>query len=312
MNKLRAFFSSSRRTTAFIMTLTVVAIVVVLAVYLRPAATHQPDPTPSLPGITSSQAPAVSQAQLEAAKQTALADTGLSAEDVTFTKAQQEYDDGALTYEVEFVTDTTEYEYKISSAGSVLERSTETLAGAAKPQTQTTPAPSAGSEIGLEAAKQAALADAGLSAGDVTFTQAKQDLERGAVVYELEFVTATTEYDYEISATGAVLEKSSETLPSGARPETAPAQSAPPATAPTQSAPPAAAEDIGLEAAKQAALADAGLSAGDVTFTKAKQDLERGSVVYELEFVTASTEYEYEISAAGAVLERSSEPRDWD
>ena len=52
--------------------------------------------------------------------------------------------------------------------------------------------------------------------------------------------------------------------------------------------------------AKSAALKHAGLSASNVTFTKAKLDDGK----YEIEFVSGSAEYEYEIDAAtGSVLE---------
>lgn len=96
-------------------------------------------------------------------------------------------------------------------------------------------------------------------------------------------------------------------------PATAPAVPAPsPAAAPEApvSAPAAAPADngatgeIGAEAAKEAALAHAGLTASEVTFTKCKLDWEDGRQVYEVEFYTTDgAEYEYEIdAAAGTVL----------
>lgn len=61
---------------------------------------------------------------------------------------------------------------------------------------------------------------------------------------------------------------------------------------------------LSLEDAKAKALAHAGLTANQVTFTKQEIDFGDGQKVYELEFYTADyTEYEYEISAVnGAVL----------
>ena len=50
----------------------------------------------------------------------------------------------------------------------------------------------------------------------------------------------------------------------------------------------------------------AGLSADEVVFTKTKSDYDDGILIYELEFVSGSTEYEAEINAAdGTVI-------DWD
>ena len=73
----------------------------------------------------------------------------------------------------------------------------------------------------IDAAKAAALADAGLAESDVTFTKEKLDWDEGIAVYDIEFLTADTEYDYEIdAATGAVLDKSAELL----RPNESPGQ----------------------------------------------------------------------------------------
>ncbi|MCD8011458.1 MAG: PepSY domain-containing protein [Lachnospiraceae bacterium] len=55
---------------------------------------------------------------------------------------------------------------------------------------------------------------------------------------------------------------------------------------------------ISLEEARAAALADAGLSEDEVTFTKAATDRENGVSVYDFEFYTDGAEYEYEIRAA--------------
>ncbi|MCD8181005.1 MAG: PepSY domain-containing protein [Firmicutes bacterium] len=58
---------------------------------------------------------------LEEAKAAALEDAGLDADDVTFTKAKLDYDDGALVYDIEFRYGTTEYEYEINaSTGAVV------------------------------------------------------------------------------------------------------------------------------------------------------------------------------------------------
>lgn len=67
--------------------------------------------------------------------------------------------------------------------------------------------------ISEDDAKNTALADAGLSADQVTFTQVKQDLDDGKTVYELEFVKDSIEYSYTIdSSNGAILEKESENV----------------------------------------------------------------------------------------------------
>lgn len=60
---------------------------------------------------------------LEGAKSTAAADAGFTVSEVTFTKAEKDYDDGRLVYEIEFVKDRREYEYKISAdTGKVIDK----------------------------------------------------------------------------------------------------------------------------------------------------------------------------------------------
>ena len=67
---------------------------------------------------------------------------------------------------------------------------------------------------------------------------------------------------------------------------------------------------IGLEAAQQAALAHAGVSAADTYELKVERDWDDGRLEYEVEFKSGGYEYEYKISGAdGSVLEFE---RDWD
>ena len=221
-----------------------------------------------------------------------------------------------------------------------------------------------------------ALSDAGLALADVTLTRQELQRDGGRNCYEIEFVSETHVYEYEIdAATGEVRDVSIHALgtegatasssqgqtgkgqpdaengqsePSGQQPGTAEGQSQPEGGQPEasgqqsqaeggrpeasgqqsqaegdrpessgqqpptagqtnpQSRPAGAVETI--DAAKAAALADAGLAESDVTFTKEKLDWDDGIAVYDIEFLTADTEYDYEIDAAtGAVLDKSAE-----
>ena len=68
------------------------------------------------------------------------------------------------------------------------------------------------------------------------------------------------------------------------------------------------APEITADRAKEIALADAGLTVDQVTFTEAKPGEEDGLPVFEIEFRTADAEYEYEIDAAtGRIYSRSVE-----
>ena len=154
----------------------------------------------------------------------------------------------------------------------------------------------------MERAKAIALSDAGLSAASVTFTEAKQDFDDGVPNYDLDFYTATHEYDYEINAqTGAIMDKSVEVNEHAVR-ETKPAATA----AATAAAPATEASRgfIGVDRAKSIALGHAGVSASSVSFSKAKLDDDDGRGVYEIEFYVGNTEYDYKIDAySGGIIE---------
>ena len=161
-------------------------------------------------------------------------------------------------------------------------------AGTTTPTSTTTPVvttPTTG-DIGLEKAKSIALADAGLTASQVTFTKARQDWDDGRMVYDVDFYTGTAKYDYEVAADGTILQREQEAFTTSG-------------TGGTVSG-----SYIGVEKAKSIALSNAGLSASQVTFVKAQQDWDDGRAEYEIEFYYGGLKYEYTINATtGAILE---------
>lgn len=132
------------------------------------------------------------------ARDLALDNAGVSGEQATFTKSKLDYEDGVLVYEIRFVTDQSAYEYEIDAAtGEILERSVETRASGA----------SGAKAIDLSEAKRIALRHAGLTEGEVTFTEAKREKDDGEDKFEIEFRAGNIEYEYEIdAATGSILE----------------------------------------------------------------------------------------------------------
>ena len=143
--------------------------------------------------------------------------------------------------------------------------------------------PSNHAAITREKAKEIALNHAGVSASQAAFVKAKQDMENGVLVYEIEFYAGNKEYDYEIDAkTGKILSYDVDTK--NQKPESS-----------TQT--------ITKEKAKEIALNHAGVSASQAAFVKAKQDMENGILVYEIEFYAGNKEYDYEIDAkTGKIL----------
>ena len=144
----------------------------------------------------------------------------------------------------------------------------------------------------LDIAKAAALKDAGLSESDVTFKKTDLDHSHGTQVYDIEFYTSDTKYDYEIDASnGTVLEKSIEQFQIQ--------------TPPTDSAINSSGNDyIGVDRAKEIALNHAQMNESDVQFAKAKLENDDGVVEYEIEFYFGRTEYDYTIDAvSGNIIE---------
>ena len=251
----------------------------------------------------------------------ALADAGLSEQDVTVTKQKLHKEGETQHYDIEFFTEKYDYSYEIDAfSGAVLDVSMEALfdkpqassgIGAGDQQTggqpgqnqsgqqtagqpgqnqsgQPTPGqPNAGQQglLDLETVKALALADAGVKAADAVFTESELEWEDGVQVYDLEFRTSEAEYDYEINAvTGAIISKDAEGRWNN------------------QGGP------VDLEGAKAVALADAGVKAADAVFRKSELEWEDGVKVYDIEFYTSEAEYDYEINAStGAVLDKSME-----
>ena len=167
--------------------------------------------------------------------------------------------------------------------------------------------------IGVEAAKSAAFAHAGLDASQVTMGEVDFDYEDGRMVYELEFYANGAEYEYDIDAsTGAVVKSSQE----GGRPQTGSnvgsGSGGISGNVPSSSGSGMAqsgsgggsASDIGGEAALAVALSHAGVSQDQVYDLEVQRDRDDGRLEYEIDFKSGGWEYEYTISAAdGTILD---------
>lgn len=141
--------------------------------------------------------------------------------------------------------------------------------------------------IGPEAAKEAALKHAGVSASDATFVEAEYDYDDGRMVYEVEFHVKGTEYDYEIDAqTGEVVKYKTEQ--NGANTGGSSANTS---------------SFIGESAAKAAALNHAGVSESSTKYCNAWLEYDDGRAeCYEVEFMAGNTRYEYKIALTSATV----------
>ena len=224
----------------------------------------------------------------DAALAAALAHAGVTQAQASGIRVDRDREDGRLVYDIDFISGELEYDYEIDAAtGAVIKQSREHYRGASGGGS----IPASSTDIGSDAALQAALAHAGVAQADATGVRVEREYDDGRVVYEVDFYAGSVEYDYEIdAATGAVLKSSRETYgsaPSGG----------------------ASGADIGGEAALAAALAHAGVAQADATGVRVEREYDDGLLVYDVDFYAGSVEYDYEIAGADGTVLHSSEER---
>ena len=225
----------------------------------------------------------------------------LTANDVERLLVKLDREDGRVEYEIDFIFNGMEYEVDIlASDGSILDFEKE-------------PADeddyrddddddndddvkvdvNSGDYISKDEAVALALAHAQLSADDIKGLRVKLERDDGKVQYEIEFYSASTEYDYDIDATsGAILnfDRDAEyvSLPDPSYPEESTL--------------------ISKESAKLAAFEHAGVNEADVYDFEIELENKRGVSKYEIEFKCGEYEFEYDIDATdGSVLNHAKE-----
>lgn len=233
----------------------------------------------------------------------ALRHAGVSRENaVMFGAPSLDKDNGKVHYDVEFGYNGFEYEYEVAVAdGAVLKAEkeaervnvSEKVNAPAKPEAPANKEESKG-YISVEAAKQKALADAGVKAEDAVFLKAYYDSDDLVPHYDVKFKANGYEYEYEVKASdGKVLEKDVDK-------ERASVNNAPSSN-----------EYISADKAKAAAYEHAGVKVADVKFSKAELDRDDLIVHYDVEFVAGNFEYEYEVNAeSGKVIASDKEFND--
>ena len=148
---------------------------------------------------------------VERAKQIALNDAGVAEANAVFLRANLDWDDGRMQYEVEFYSGNTEYDYDIDAVtGAILssDRELENFQiwnnGASRPSGNTGSA-SSGNYITAERAQQIALAE---TPSGSTVVKCQFDWDDGRAQYEIEIRNGWTEYEFEIDAvTGTIFSR---------------------------------------------------------------------------------------------------------
>ena len=148
---------------------------------------------------------------VERAKQIALNDAGVAEANAVFLRANLDWDDGRMQYEVEIYSGNTEYDYDIDAVtGAILssDRELENFQiwnnGASRPSGNTGSA-SSGNYITAERAQQIALAE---TPSGSTVVKCQFDWDDGRAQYEIEIRNGWTEYEFEIDAvTGTIFSR---------------------------------------------------------------------------------------------------------
>ena len=228
----------------------------------------------------------------------ALSDAGLKENQVNDLTAKYRTENGLSFYTVTFTSGSYTYEYRLNAVdGSILQADRNAVMQETETGTTTESQTTTTKKITKAKAKSIALKHAGVSASKATFVKAKLDYEDGRRVYEIEFYSGNTEYDYEILASNGKIISYDKDIENYKIPRKNTSSST----------------YIGKAKAKSIALKDAGVSASSATFTKTKLDYEDGIRVYEIEFYTNSAEYEYEINAkTGKIRDMDVEHFDYD
>ena len=170
------------------------------------------DRTASQQGSTTASGDYIS---VDRAKQIALNDAGVKESNAVFLRANLDWDDGRMQYEVEFYSGNTEYDYDIDAVtGAILssDRELENFQiwnnGTSRPSGNTsgnTGSASSGNYITAERAQQIALAE---TPSGSTVVKCQFDWDDGRAQYEIEIRNGWTEYEFEIDAvTGTIFSR---------------------------------------------------------------------------------------------------------
>ncbi|SCH15337.1 Peptidase propeptide and YPEB domain [uncultured Ruminococcus sp.] len=226
---------------------------------------------------------------VEKAKSAAFAHAGVSASEVQLLKAELDFDDGVMVYEIEFVRGNAEYEYDIDAVtAKVLKVEKDGTDNSQQANSSNSSSENSqggnnstgnNSFISKEEAKNIALKAAGVNQAK----NVKVSLDRDDREYNVEFMDGEFEYDYEIHAvSGKVLAADKERLDDDDRNSSS------------------TGVIISEEEAKSIALKQAGIS--DPDWIEASFDGEDNK--YDVEFAASGYEYDYEINAQnGKIME---------
>lgn len=249
----------------------------------------------------------------EEAVNRAYAHAGVTAEEVLRIKAEYDFEDGVMIYEVEFETNEKKCEYEINaSTGEILEFEIKDTGNSSnsvnsgndneentKPENSTDPSDNNAGYIGETAAKDAALTHAGYEASDTVYIHCYKDYYHGkAQNYHVEFMVGSTRYGYKIDLySGEVLDNYEETYSHYDHHDHDHDHHSESGDSQTDDS-----SYIGESAALAIVLENAGISESSLTRQQIQLHDDSNRMVYEIQLRVGKDEYEYEIDAVNGTI----------
>lgn len=179
----------------------------------------------------------------------------------------------------------------ILAAASVLALAGSVSAGADIQKEDRVYTAAAQTGISEEDAVEIAMDDAGLTEDEIDRLRVKLEYDDGLLLYEVEFYSGNSEYDYEIDAdTGEIIAKDYEIEEDFSRSYQI------------------GEAEISEKEALEIALDDAQLEEDEISRARVKLDYDDGRLEYDVEFYAGDSEYDYKIDAnTGKILEKDFE-----
>lgn len=236
---------------------------------------------------------------LDEAKQIALDDAKVNAEDAKFDDQELDEEDEDLLFELEFYVNGYEYEYDVHAiTGEIVkserdhdeeqaekdQKSKENNTQKEKPSKQQAKAKK-NNYISMDRAKQIAFNHAGINGKNARFDDQEFDVDDGVPSYELEFKVNGNEYEYDVHAVSGEILEAEHDIKQVQEQELKADQK--PATKKS--------EQLSKDEAITIALKHAGLSRSQVQFDDVELDHEDGRLEWEVEFEAGNWDYEYEV-----------------
>lgn len=238
----------------------------------------------------------------------ALRQASINEEDTTRLKVSKDMVDGDYTYVILFSDESKSYEYTINSSGEILSSDRNSTGESAtvvddnKSDDKKPDDKGSSDEFNEEAAFKKALEHAGVAEADAMILKIEREHDDGEITFDIRFRTETSNYEYEVGSTGAILDYEVENYYNNSDiVYTRPTYYYTGATRYYYSGPTRYIDPINMISEEEAislVMQHAGVNKDEARITQ----FERDDYEYEIDFVHSNYKYQYEISFDGVII----------